>query len=438
MKDKSCKDESCKHAPLPYARASITQTERDAVLAVLAEPNSVATTTATATATVTLTQGERLLAFERSVAQSVRASHAVACANATAALHLALLAAEVRHNDRVLTQSISFCATANAVRHCNAVPVFADIDAETLGLSPHSAREAAEQLQKAGRPIKAILPVLMGGGADARNAAELLQLKQDLNCLLIEDAAHALGGYYDPEQQQPIGCGDYADISVFSFHPIKPITSAEGGVAVTNNADLAERMRRLRNHGIERNPEKFEQQPLSDTQGNTHYEMIELGFNYRLSELHAALGVAQMKRLQPLREKRRALAEHYDTLFANSPLSDCLRPLQRNNRRHSAHHLYIVSLDWQELGMPRRSCMQALQRQGIQTQVHYIPIHHHPYYQQRDKDDNLVNCEKPVELANSEHYAKSTLSLPLFADMRKSDVERVVATLEGLRQCASI
>ena len=435
MKDESCKDETCKHRPLPYARASITQAERDAVLAVLAEPNSIAT--ATATATPTLTQGERLLSFERSVAQSVGASHAVACANATAALHLALLVADASHNDRVITQSISFCATANAVRHCNAVPVFADIDAETLGLSPRSAREAAEKTQDAGRPVKAIVPVLMGGGADAHNAAALLQLKDELNkssnskCLLIEDAAHALGGYYDPEQQQPVGCGDYADISVFSFHPIKPITSAEGGVAVTNDAELAERMRRLRNHGIERNRDNFRTPVPSDTQGNTHYEMIELGFNYRLSELHAALGLAQMKRLQPLREKRRALAEHYDTLFDNSSLSDCLRPLQRGLRRHSAHHLYIVALDWQDLGMPRRSCMQALQRQGIQTQVHYIPIHHHPYYQQRGV------CEKPVELANSERYAKSALSLPLFADMQKSDAERVVAALEGLRQCAS-
>ncbi len=413
MKEKTCQEKICqeitceeityKDRPLPYARASITQAERDAVLKVLSEPNP------------TLTQGERLVEFERSVAQSVGAAHAVACANATAALHLALVAADVKKDDHVITQSVSFCATANAVRHCNAVPVFADIDEGTLGLSPCSAREAAEWVRNAEQPVKAIVPVLMGGGADACNAAALFRLKRKLNCLLIEDAAHALGGYYEPEQQQPIGCGRYADVSVFSFHPIKPITSAEGGVAVTNSERLAERMRCLRNHGREK-------------RGYEHDEMIELGFNYRLSELHAALGVAQMKRLQPLREKRRALAEHYDALFDRSPLIDCLRPLQRGLRRHSAHHLYIVALDWQAFGMSRRSCMLALQRRGIQTQVHYIPIHHHPYYRRRGV------CEKPVSLANSERYAEQTLSLPLFAAMRKSDVERVVATLEGLRQ----
>ena len=418
-----------KNRPLPYARPSINQAERDAVLAVLEEAN----------ATATLTQGERLLEFERSVARSVGAAHAVACANATAALHLALLAAGVGKgkgadkHDRVLTQSVSFCATANAVRHCNAVPVFADIDEATLGLSPRSASEAAEKMHEAGTPVKAIVPVLMGGGADARNAVELLQLKDDLNkhsrCLLIEDAAHALGGYYNPEpqqspQQQCVGCGAYADISVFSFHPIKPVTSAEGGVAVTNSERLAERMRCLRNHGREK-------------RGGEHDEMIALGFNYRLSELHAALGAAQMKRLQPLREQRHALAEHYDILFERSSLTDCLQPLQRGLRACSAHHLYIVALDWKAFGMPRRSCMLALRRQGIQTQVHYIPIHHHPYYQQRDTDGKLVNCEKPVGLSNSERYAERTLSLPLFADMHNRDAERVVAALEGLRQCAS-
>ena len=419
------KEETYKDKFLPYARPSITQVERDAIVGVLSESNP------------RLTQGERLVEFERSVAQSVGAAHAVACANATAALHLALLVAGVSCGDRVITQSISFCATANAVRHCNAVPVFADIDAETLGLSPHSAREAATQLLEEAKSVKAIVPVLMGGGADAHNAAELLQLKCDLNCLLIEDAAHALGGCYDPEQQQPIGCGSYADISVFSFHPIKPITSAEGGVAVTNDARLAERMRKLRSHGIERDRDNFHTPLPSDTEGSEHYEMQELGFNYRLSELHAALGAAQMKRLQPLREQRHALAEHYDALFERSSLTDCLQPLQRGLRACSAHHLYIVALDWQAFGMPRRSCMQALQRQGIQTQVHYIPIHHHPYYQQRDTDGKLVNCEKPVGLSNSERYAERTLSLPLFADMHNRDAERVVAALEGLRQCAS-
>ena len=411
---------------LPYARPSITQAERDAVLEVLSEPASI------------LTQGKRLLAFERSVVQAVRAKHAVACANATAALHLALAAAGVSSGDRVLTQSISFCATANAVRHCNAVPVFADIDKQTLGLSPRSVREAAEQVRKAGKPVKAILPVLMGGGADARNAEELMRLKGELNCILIEDAAHALGGYYDQKkqqpQQQPIGCGAYADISVFSFHPIKPVTSAEGGVAVTNDARLAGYMRKLRNHGIERDRANF-RTPLPEQsieeQGSEHYEMQELGFNYRLSELHAALGVAQMKRLQPLREQRRALAEHYDALFDGSSLGDCIQPLQRGLRASSAHHLYIVAFNWDAFGMQRRSCMLALREQGIQTQVHYIPIHHHPYYRQRGL------CEKPVSLANSERYAERTLSLPLFADMRKSDAERVVTALENLRQCAS-
>ena len=215
------------------------------------------------------------------------------------------------------------------------------------------------------------------------------------------------------------------------------MTSAEGGVAVTNDARLAQRMRKLRNHGIERDEAKFQapqHQEKREERGYEHYETQELGFNYRLSELHAALGAAQMKRLQPLREKRRALAEHYDALFDRSSLIDCLQPLQRGLRACSSHHLYIVALDWKAFGMKRRSCMLALQRRGIRTQVHYIPIHHHPYYRQRDKDDKLVNCEQPVSLANSERYAERTLSLPLFADMQKSDVEKVVKTLEELRQ----
>ncbi len=422
---------------IPYARHSLHDDDMRAVMEVLREDS----------ASQRLTQGFRTSRLEVLIREYTTAEHAVACSSGTAGLHASLFALGVSTNDIVITSGISFCSTANVVRHCGGVPLFADIDEDALGLCPRSVREALEWAKENGKRVKAVIVVSMGGVAHA--SAELRDLCKAYGCRIVEDAAHTLGGRY--ADGRAVGCGEYADITVFSLHAIKPITSGEGGVATTNDEELARRMRLFCNHGIERDVRRFkddvalsarEMAAQKMTYGYQHYQMQVLGLNYRMSELHAALGCSQMRRIDSKRDRRKELAERYDRLLDDiliddvNPLSSIIKPLQRNYRERSAHHLYVTTIDWHRLAINRKRFMQTLANTGkdgygICTQVHYIPIYEHPYYREAAKFTERALFEA-VKLPRSAEYAKRALSLPLFTDMPLSAVERVVDALKEL------
>jgi len=391
---------------LNYGRHSVDQADIDAVVAVLRSEF--------------LTQGPTVPRFEDAVRELVGARHAVAFSSGTAALHGAVWAAGIKKGDIGVTQAITFCATANAVRYCDGDVALADIDFESVNMSASSLKNVTAKLEAKNRTAKVVLPVHIGGLSVG--AGPLREAAGD--ALVIEDAAHALGGIY--EDGQTIGSGAYADASVFSFHPVKPITSAEGGVAVTNDGTLARRMRLLRNHGIERDKTRYAGTGPDAQDLPWYYEQHELGYNYRLSDVHAALGLSQLSKLSNFTQRRRDLAALYDEAFKSLP---GITPLQGRHdwAQRSSRHLYLVHLDFEALSVSRAELMNRLSEAGVGTQVHYIPIHHHPYY--------VAN--PPVasaDLGESERYYQGALSLPLFPEMIEADVERVVQALKSVIQ----
>ncbi len=378
-------------APLPYSRQSIDEDDINAVAEVLRGDF--------------LTTGPKVAAFEAAFCKATGAREAVACSNGTTALHLAALALGLQKGDTVIVPSVTFLASANAVRHCGAEVVFADVDPET-GLM--GAGQAEDALRNAGAKVKAIMAVHLGGHfCDLKNLSALAKKN---NLKLIADACHALGGSYE---SKPGGACGYEDMSTFSFHPVKAIATGEGGAVTTNDKALAEKMRVLRSHGMEKNesPEK--------AGGPWVYEMNELGFNYRLTDISAALGISQMKKLSAFIEKRRQLAAQYDALL--KPLGNAIEAPKRG--AGSAWHLYAARIDFDGIGVSRAEFMKALAEQGIGSQVHYIPVHTQPYYKKRYGDLKLPGAEK--------YYAR-TLSLPLFPAMNDDDVERVVGAVRGI------
>jgi perosamine synthetase len=356
--------------------------------------------------------------FERAIAERVGAAHVVAFANATAALHGAASACGVGPGDVGVTQAITFCASANMFRYCGGDVAFCDIYPDTVGCDPRSLAMTIEREEAAGRRVKAVVPVHMGGlSTNAKAIREAAGSR-----FIIEDASHALGASDD--EGRPVGSCAHADISVFSFHPVKPITSGEGGVAATNDASLADRLRLFRNHGIEKRPDRFtgiEARDGTVAIGPWYYEQQELGYNYRLSDLHAALGLSQLAKLDTFIQWRRELAARYDVAFAT--FSD-VRPLQAESawRARSSHHLYLVMIDFAALGISRRDVMGALQADGVWTQVHYIPVYRQPYYQTR-------NGLRLADFPNAERYYGNALTLPLHPGMTNDDVDYVVASL---------
>lgn len=385
---------------LNYGRHSVDQQDIDAVVSVLRSDF--------------LTQGPAVPRFEDAVKELVGAKHAIAFANGTAALHGAAWAAGAKAGDIGITQAITFCATANALRYCGADVAFADIDFTSVNMSPAALTETIGMLRQRGHEPKIVMPVHMGGLSV--DAAGLRAAAGD--AIVIEDAAHSIGGSYD--DGRPVGSGAHADISIFSFHPVKPITTAEGGIAVTNDATLAARMLRLRNHGIERDSALLQ----NGETGPWYYEQQDLGYNYRLSDIHAALGASQLTRLAAFTARRRALAAHYDAAFQNLP---AIMPLQSNPdwRGRSAHHLYLVHIDYEALSVTRAEFMHRLKQQGIGTQVHYIPVYEHPYY--------VANPPVLVpDLPQTQRYYRGALSLPFFPAMTDDDAAFVSETTRSL------
>ena len=357
-----------------------------------------------------LTQGPEIERFEQALAQKVGARHAVAVTSGSAALHVACLAAGVGPGSVALVPNITFVATANAVVACGGEVITADIDRKTIGLAADAVPKILEQ-----RPdVSLLLPVHMAG-----LAGDMATLRRSAgNRLIVEDAAHALGGYY--ADNRSVGCCAYSDLTCFSFHPVKPITAGEGGAITTNDDELARRLRLFRNHGIERDPSRFATAPLKEEPWL--YEQQFLGFNYRLSDIHAALAHSQLSKLDRYVARRREIAARYDAAFQALP-NISLPQADPKQRQRSAHHLYVVEIDFAGLGQTRAQVMKALAQQGLGSQVHYIPLRRQPYYQPLLSKDAEA-CP------NAEAYYSRCLSLPLHQGLTDEEVGYVIRAVK--------
>lgn len=358
-----------------------------------------------------ITQGPRAEEFERRIAEYTGARYAVVVSSGTAALHIAMLAAGVAPGDRVLTSPLTFLASANAALYAGAEPVFADVEPDTGNISP---RGCASALQ-AHSGVKAVVPVHYAG--HPARMEEIRSVAEARGAMVIEDACHALGARWkDSEGRwQVVGSCSHSDMAVMSFHPVKSITSAEGGVVTTNDRWLYERLKELRNHGVTRDPERF----VYHGGGPWYYEMQYLGFNYRLSELHAALGANQMKKLDRFVSRRREIAAVYDRLF--SAHSFVAAPAEKEWAR-SACHLYPVRVDFKGLGVKKTDFFEEMKRAGVSPQVHYIPVHLQPYYRK---------CFgfKPGDFPGAEAFYANEVSLPIYPTLTDEEVGTVVEAL---------
>jgi UDP-4-amino-4,6-dideoxy-N-acetyl-beta-L-altrosamine transaminase len=386
--------------PLPYGRHAIDQADVNAVTAALTSG--------------CLAHGPRVGQFERAFAACVGAREAVACSSGTAALHLALAALDVGEGDICVVPAVTFLSTATAARFCGAEVVFADVE-PVSGLM--TAESLAQAQPRAGRPVKAVLPVHLGGRiCDVAAIAEAAG-----GAAIVEDACHAVGGA--DAGGALVGACAASDGACFSFHPVKTIAAGEGGMVSLNDPDRAERMRRLRNHGVSRDAALMGDAELSfDAEGTPNpwsYEQAELGFNYRMNELEAALGLSQLGKLDAFVARRRTLAALYDPRLA--ALAPLVEPVRAAPGDRPALHLYQVRIDFDAAGRTRAQVMRSMADAGIATQVHYIPLYRQPYFRGRYGDMRLPGAEA--------FYARA-LALPLFPAMEDDDVERVCEALE--------
>ncbi len=356
-----------------------------------------------------LTTGPVLNLFEETLAQCVQAKHAIACNNGTSALHLALLAIGIEAGDYVLVSAITFVASANVVRYLGAEVIFVDVDPQSGLMTPETLQQTL--VQCAGKRIKALINVHFAGQCTSLSA--LYQIAKSYDLWIIEDAAHAIGTDYidQDDQRYPIGANAFSDLTTFSFHPVKNITMGEGGAVTTCSHNLAQRIRYFRNHGL-----RSASGQMLDTQGVAR-EMHDLGFNYRVSDLNCALGLSQLQKLKNFKAQRHALVQYYDQILHDSP---SLTPLKKSVHADPLWHLYIVQIDFTKLGKTRAMVMQQLASQGIQTQVHYLPLYQHPYYQQRYGQ---------ISLAGATAYYTHCLTLPLFVGLQPIQQQHIVDIL---------
>ena len=379
---------------IPYGRQDITQADIDAVVGVLQSDF--------------LTQGPMVPRFEQNVAKHVGAEYALAVNSATSALHIACLALGLGPGDRLWTTPITFVASANCGLYCGAEVDFVDIDPRTYNLCPQALERKLEQAEREGRLPKVVVPVHLCGQPCDMQAIHALAKRYGFR--VIEDASHAIGGKY---QGELIGNCRYSDITVFSFHPVKIITTAEGGMALTNDAALAERMALLRSHGITREPSKM----THESDGPWYYQQIDLGFNYRMTELQAALGVTQLERLDRYVARRHELARRYDQLLAGLPVTT---PWQHPDS-YSGLHLYVIRLQLEKLRSSHRQVFESLREQGIGVNLHYIPVHTQPYYQRMGFQAG--------DFPEAERYYREAISLPMFQTMTEAQQDAVVAAI---------
>jgi UDP-4-amino-4,6-dideoxy-N-acetyl-beta-L-altrosamine transaminase len=375
---------------IPYGRQDITQQDIDAVIKALTSDF--------------LTQGPTILEFEQKFAAYAGAKYAVAVANGTAALHLSTMALKVNSQSKVITTPITFAATANSVRYCDGEVVFADISPETVLLDVDKVAALLKASPKG--TYQGIIPVDFAGYPV--NMEKFRALADEYGLWIIEDACHAPGGYFTDSkgQQQSCGNGVFADLTVFSFHPVKHIACGEGGMITTNNKALYDKLMVLRTHGIHRDPAH-----MVENHGGWYYEMKELGYNYRLTDIQSALGISQLTHANERLQRRRAIAERYDREFAKAGIA---LPTPGKNIGH-AYHLYIIQVN------NRKDLYDKLREKGVYAQVHYVPVHTMPYY----KGLGYKKGSMPV----AEAYYDKCLSLPMYPTLTDEEQEYVIATV---------
>jgi len=384
---------------IPYGKQDINQADIDAVIEVLQSDF--------------LTQGPKISQFESLVAEKVSASYAVATNSATSALHLACLALGLGKGDWLWTSPITFVASANCGLYCGAAVDFVDIDPLTYNLCPIALEEKLVLAKQQGKLPKVVTPVHFAG--QSCDMKRIYELSQEYGFKIIEDASHAIGAQY---LDQPVGSCKYSDITVFSFHPVKIITTAEGGLATTNQVELAEKMQLLRSHGITRDPALMTKQ----ADGGWYYQQIELGFNYRMTELQAALGVSQMERLDEFVEKRHVLQQRYHELLKDLPVK---LPHQSPDS-YSALHLYPIQLQLEKLSKTHAQIFSELRDNGLGVNLHYIPVHTQPYYQNMGF--------KQGDYPEAEKYYSCAISVPLYQGLSFDNQDQVVDVLTKVLQ----
>ena len=400
---------------LPYGRQDISEDDIAAVVATLRADF--------------LTTGPKVAEFETVFATYAGVPHAVAVANGTAALHLASLALGIEPGDCVLAPTVSFAASANGAMYCGAQIMFMDCDPDTGLVTPETFQQAIDRCVLKGKtPKMAVIVHLNGEHADM---ASIARIAQSHDIALVEDACHALGTEFEDEEgvKHRVGACRYSAISTYSTHPVKTITTGEGGVITTRDDTLAERLKLLRNHGIERDATKFRYKDLAlDSQGNPnpwYYEMQVSGFNYRLTDIACALGISQMQRMDEIASRRRKLKSQYDTLL--NGINANIKPVLTMQNTDPVRHLYPLLIDFDAIGMERAQFCRAMRARGIGTQVHYVPIHLQPFYREQ---------QSGLSLPGADAYYRRALSIPLFPTMKDDDPNRVVNAISDiLTQC---
>jgi len=355
-----------------------------------------------------LTQGPMVQKFEEALAEYCGVKYAVAVSSGTAALHLACLAAGLKKGDEAITSPITFLATPNAVLYAGAKPVFADINYDTININPEEIKK------KINGKTKAILPVHFAGLPC--NMSEIAKVAKKHRLKVIEDACHALGAEYKANGKWiKIGSCKHSDMTVFSFHPVKHITTGEGGAITTNNKKIYEKLKALRSHGIYKDKSIL-------TNGPWYYEMRDLGFNYRITDFQCALGISQLKKVGSFINRRMEIADMYNNFFKT--VKGIEIPLFRDNFK-SSWHLYTLKIDYKYFRLMRQVFMDALKKHGIATQVHYIPIYRQPFYK--------VNFRfNPKDYPHAEDYYNRALTLPVYSDLKDSDIYRIAKAIKKL------
>lgn len=383
---------------IPYGRQDINQDDIDQVVAVLRSDF--------------LTQGPMVPRFENAVATYCGVSHAIAVNSATSALHIACLALGVGKGDIVWTSPISFVASANCALYCGATVDFVDIDPLTYNMSVGELEEKLVAAEKNGKLPKVVIPVHLCGQSCEMEGIHALSLKYGFR--IIEDASHAIGAKY---RSEPVGNCRYSDITVFSFHPVKIITTGEGGMAVTNHPALARQMRLLRSHGISADQSDMHIRPENEI---WNYQQIELGFNYRMTDIQAALGLSQIKRLDEFVMRRHEIADLYKNAFTDLPI---ILPHQHLDS-YSSYHLYVIRLKLGGIKLTHKIIHELLRVKGVMVNLHYIPIYRHPYYQSLDA------CYS--ELRNAELYFSDAITLPLYPNLSRDAQLHIINALKNI------
>jgi UDP-4-amino-4,6-dideoxy-N-acetyl-beta-L-altrosamine transaminase len=382
---------------IPYGRQDISDADVAAVVDVLRSD--------------WLTQGPIVPRFEQALADYCGIEHAVAVNSATSALHIACLALDVGPGDLVWTSPITFVASANCARYCGADVDFVDIDRRTYNLSVEKLAEKLVLARRTGRLPQVVIPVHLCGQSCDMEAIQALA--QEFGFRIIEDASHAIGAEYCGK---PVGCGRYSDITVFSFHPVKIITSGEGGAAVTDDEELAQKMRRYCSHGVTTDLGQMAPRPAEEI---WNYQQVVLGYNYRLTDIHAALGLSQMARIGAFVSRRREIAKRYDDLLADLPV---VRPWQHPKAR-SSYHLYPIRVRMEDSGVAQREIYDALRAVGIGVNLHYIPVYRQPYYESLGFQAGY--CPE------AEGYYRETLSIPIFPGLAAEDQDYIVSSIRN-------